>query len=158
MKKHMDWVDQYNVGVSHLGVHPDKLRRANIRFDVFHLRSAITRRLLNYLRTFMLKQSCNTMKHFSDLLSNVWGKYTMTIWDLNKNFSSLTGNEIKAFISYIPNVVQFLRSSFETIEHVENISQGLEIWAKIIPFLHIQLIHDCEKYQQSIGEFKQNVK
>ena len=47
--KHKDWVDVSNVGVSHFGLHPDLLPRDSLRFDVFHLRCAITRRLMSNL-------------------------------------------------------------------------------------------------------------
>ena len=41
VKHHMDWVDEHNFGISHFGMHPNILRRDNIRFDVFHLLSLI---------------------------------------------------------------------------------------------------------------------
>ena len=55
--QHMDWVDVENKGVSHFGLHPDVLPRENIRFDVFHLRCAITRRLMTNLRKFLMIHS-----------------------------------------------------------------------------------------------------
>ena len=51
-KKHMDWVDENNFGISHFGLHPDLLRRDNMRFDVFHCRSSITRMMMGNLRKF----------------------------------------------------------------------------------------------------------
>ena len=48
--------------------------------------------------------------------------------------------------------------NFETTEHLENICEGLELWKKITPFLHIQHVHDYEEYQRRIGEFQENVK
>ena len=99
------------------------------------------------------------MKRFALLLLNAWGPYTVSLWVLNKSLSGLTGNEIKAFIEYVPTVVNFLRCSFEITERVESTCQGLEIWAKIVPFLHIQHISDHEEYEQTtIGEFENNVK
>ena len=49
VKQHMDWVDKENFGISHFGLSPDLLRCDNIRFDVFHLRCAVTRRLMDCL-------------------------------------------------------------------------------------------------------------
>ena len=37
IKNHMDWMDEKNIGISHYGIHPDQLRRDNIRFDVFFI-------------------------------------------------------------------------------------------------------------------------
>ena len=56
-KSHSDWIDKSNDGVSHFGLHPDLLPRDGIRFDVFHMRCAITRKLMTYLRLFLLEQS-----------------------------------------------------------------------------------------------------
>ena len=54
---HMDWLDEYNQGISHFGIHPNLLRRDHLRLDVFHMRCAITRRLMTYLRVFVLGTS-----------------------------------------------------------------------------------------------------
>eukprot|EP00957_Ditylum_brightwellii_P119655 9129507-Ditylum_brightwellii.AAC.1 len=50
-KMHMDWADMRNYGISHFGVHPTLLLPSSIHFDVFHLRSAMTRKLLGCLQT-----------------------------------------------------------------------------------------------------------
>ena len=54
-KTHRKWCDIDNFGITHFGVHPTDLSREHIRFDVFHMRSAITRKLLNRFRSFMRK-------------------------------------------------------------------------------------------------------
>ena len=56
-KKHRKWCDVENNGITHFGIHPNDMCRSSIRFDVFHMRSAITRKLLNRLRSFMRKQT-----------------------------------------------------------------------------------------------------
>ena len=66
-KSHSDWIDNSNDCVSHFGLHPDLLPCNGIRFDVFHMRCAITRKLMNYLR-FLLEQSNAVINLF---LSNV---------------------------------------------------------------------------------------
>ena len=48
-KKHREWCDINNVGITHFGLHPDEFRRDDIRFDIFHLRCAITRKLMSNL-------------------------------------------------------------------------------------------------------------
>ena len=62
---HMKWVDKHNLGVSHFGIPPTYLRRDNIRFDIFHMRSAITKRLMTYLRRFILSQTFEIISEFS---------------------------------------------------------------------------------------------
>ena len=60
----MDWVDVGNLGVSHLGIHPTNLPCNSIRFDVFHLQCAITRRLMKNLHKFMLMQTVELIIKF----------------------------------------------------------------------------------------------
>ena len=48
--KHRDWCDQHNEGITHCGISPDLFNVENIFFDVFHLRSAMTRSLLHHFR------------------------------------------------------------------------------------------------------------
>eukprot|EP00957_Ditylum_brightwellii_P044693 3388756-Ditylum_brightwellii.AAC.1 len=49
-KMHMNWADMCKYGISHFGMHPTLLLPSNICFDVFHLRSAMTRKLLGCLQ------------------------------------------------------------------------------------------------------------
>ena len=109
---HMDWIDEKNSGISHFGIHPDKLRCDGIRFDTFHLRCAITRLVMNYFRRFMRAQSCETMSSFTELLSTEWGPYLILIWNCNKALSSVKGNEISKFIALIPQVENYLKNTF----------------------------------------------
>ena len=50
----MNWIDEQNFGISHFGIHPDKLKYNNIGFDTFHMRYAITRKLIEYLEKLIL--------------------------------------------------------------------------------------------------------
>ena len=34
---HKDWCDEYNFGITDLGIHPSLLLRDCIRFDIFHM-------------------------------------------------------------------------------------------------------------------------
>ena len=49
VKDHMDWVDVHNCGISHFGFSPSVLPRSSLRFNVFYLRSGVTRRLMTNL-------------------------------------------------------------------------------------------------------------
>ena len=98
---HMDWVDVNTEGISHFGWGPEYIPRDSIRYDVFHLRCACTRRLMAYLRKFMSKQSTDIMKEFSDLLLQFWSDYNVLVWNLNKPFTSFIGSELLQFIRSI---------------------------------------------------------
>ena len=76
--EHMSWIDIHNQGVLHFGIHPDDLPRDSIRFDVFHLRCAITRRLMNSLRKFMMTQTVEMIQEFGELiLGKFWSDYNI---------------------------------------------------------------------------------
>ena len=77
----MDWIDENNFGISHFGTHPDKLRRDRIRLDLFHLSCAITRRLMEYLRKFIIKQSQEMKENFSDMLLTFLTQYNVLVWN-----------------------------------------------------------------------------
>ena len=64
-KKHMDWIDENNEGISHFGIHPTYLRRDCIKFDVFHMKCAITRSTISYEPTFILSQTMDFIEQFS---------------------------------------------------------------------------------------------
>ena len=49
----MDWVDTSDFGIPHFGIDPNLLCRDTIRFDTFHMKCAVTRALMTYLRSFL---------------------------------------------------------------------------------------------------------
>ena len=73
---HHAWIDKHNHGISHLGINPNHLRLDNLRFDVFHLTQAISKRLMTALRTFIFKQSCEVMDRFVNEVLNFFGVLT----------------------------------------------------------------------------------
>eukprot|EP00957_Ditylum_brightwellii_P113934 8685527-Ditylum_brightwellii.AAC.1 len=94
----MDWVDKNNYRVSHYGIHPNQLCWDGIHFDEFHLQSAVTHQLLNYLWKITRSMTPELMEAFSKLLLKAWGKYVVALWDCNKALSLLKGMEIVEFI------------------------------------------------------------
>ena len=157
-KQHLDWVDKDNVGVSHFGIHPAMLPRYSIRFDVFHLRSAITKKLMSYLRNFILSQTCEIMKKFqTQVLSTFWKPYHILVWKLNKKFNRFNGEEIKAFVYNIPKVDHFLKSTFEMTDHLEIMCKSLNLWLEITPFLHKTTVLNRVTYENEICTFENNV-
>ena len=98
---HSNWIDEKNLGVSHFGIHPKLLPLSNIRFDTFHMKCSITRKLMTSLRRFILNQSTLIMKKFSALLREIWSDFLLFVWRNNKAFTSFNGNELKnSFITY----------------------------------------------------------
>ena len=158
-KKHMDWVDEKNDGCSHFGISPNLLRRDCIRFDMFHLRGAITKRLMTYLRKYILGRSLNKRKKLEEeVLKTFWNSYNIDVWKLKANFNSFIGSEIKAFIDDIPTIVKFMKNEFTKTKERDNIVEGLESWSKIVPFLQITKIDDQSEYEVKMSQFLENLK
>ena len=156
--EHMDYVDQHNLGVSHFGIHPDHLPRNSIRFDVFHLRCAITRRLMSTLRKFIICQKVEVVQKFSDkILSTFWNKYKVLIWNLNKPFACFLGTELLAFIRNIVKIETFLRDTFLPTPRLNALCDSLILWHKITPFLVIHQIKDENKYKEKMLAFNENL-
>ena len=157
-KKHMDWVDEDNEGCSHLGISPDLLCRDCLHFDMFHLRGAITKRLMTYLRKYILGRSLKKRNLFEEVLTTFWNSYNIDVWKLNTNFNSFIGSEIKTFIDNIPTIVEFLNNEFSNTKQKDHIIKGLEIWSKIVTFLQITTIDDESKYKEKLNQFEENLK
>ena len=158
---HKDWIDQKNLGISHFGIHPNYLRNDHIRFDVFHMTCAITKRLMCCVREFILKQSCDLMDEFNtNIIGSFWGAYNVQVWKLNKDFSSFIGSEVKAFIDHIPKIVSFLHEKFISTERLGSLIKGLQIWPDLVSFLNITKIGqgDEDNYLKRLDTFEEQLK
>ena len=157
VKNHMDWCAKKNMGISHLGVHPDELRRDNICFDVFHMRSAITKSMMTRLRDFMRGQDPISLQQFSTFLGLFWGKFNVNMWDWNKEFNSFKGHEIAQFLFNTKEMVSFLQMTFEINEHLADLCNCLLLWEEISEFLHITKVDNAGIYNQKLEKFEKNV-
>ena len=88
------WAKEYNYGIMHYGIPPEKLPFSAVRIDVLHLSHAVTKKLMDYLRFFMNKKSRRSRKSFYDKLLKLkgWKRAHNVIWKLNKRFDCMTGN------------------------------------------------------------------
>jgi hypothetical protein len=156
--KHMKWCDEHNLGVSHFGLPPEIFCRSNIRFDIFHLRGSISRRLMMYLRKFIMMQSEELMTSFSTILEEIWREYLVDIWNLNKPLTSFKGADILVFIKNIPRMVEFLRTNFELTTVMEKFCEGMELWVRLSEFMNIVKIDDDALYVALLTQFESNLK
>lgn len=155
---HRDWIDIHNSGISHFGLHPDQMPRNNIMLDVFHLRCAITRRLMTHLRIFLLKSPTEIQNNYTQLLRNFWNEYNIFIWTMNRPFTSFIGRELLNFIRNSDSVASFLKLNFFETDTLLDLCNGIIIWKNISPFLVIDVITNVETYEQKLETFKENFK
>ena len=107
----------------------------------------------------MLQQSCGMIDKFNlKVLSHIWGEYHLLVWNLNKNFSSFTGKEIKMLIVNIPNILNFLNSNFQNNDHLSNICNALCCWHEICPFLSKASVENKSAHENELVKFGENVK
>lgn len=158
-KKHMDWCDEHNYGITHYPIHPDELPRDCIAFDMFHMKCAITRSSMNYTRDFVLSQSTEFIDLFKTHLRRFWGEYHLFVWNSNKPFASFHGNELAMWVKNIPATIALIRSHFDDTEHLKHLYQFLESWHSLPAFLGITKIkEDADKwYKNQMSEYVKNV-
>ena len=124
---------------------------AEVTFDVFHLRCAQTRKLMEYLRKYIRIQSFELQDYFHDVLKPFWQDYELLIWRLNKPFITFVGAQLLDFIINIPAVIAMMKDSFEVDnEHVCDICEGLQLWLDLTPFSVITQIDDKSKYKSDL--------
>ena len=160
--KYRSWVDENNKGVSHYGIHPDLLPRHSIRFDTFHMKCSITRRLMSTVRGFMLNQSTDVIALFSQsVLKKFWNDYHLYLWNNNKSFSSMVGNELALFVASTEDIVKFFNDNFVQTDNVKHMCVGLKTCVKLFKFLGITYLGDdmsVDEYKEELNVFKNNLK
>ena len=159
VKKHMDWIDKNNEGLSHFGLHPSLLPRDGIRFDTFHLKCSVTQKLMTHLRLFLLNQATEVIDSFQNTVLKVfWKDFHLYVWQNKKNFSSFLGNEIALFVANFQLIVDFLEEKLVKTDKVQHIQKGLRLWKDIFKFLGITYLDEGIDYLKSIDQFEVDVK
>ena len=103
---------------------------------MFHLRGAITKRLMTYMQKYIIGRSLHKRNKLEEeVFKTFWNSYNIDVWKLEANFNSFIGSEIKAFIDYIPAIVIFMKKEFTKTKDRDNIVEGLNYWSNIVSFL-----------------------
>ena len=158
-KSHRDWCDKNNLGITHLGCNPHEFPPSSIRFDVMHMKAAITRRFMNYLRSFILKQSSQKVRAFcSNVLTTFWGRYHVYCWTNKYSFSKFQGKELNCFVNNNKAIIDFLKKSFILTEDIESYIEALGILPRVFKFLSTTYIKNKESYKSQLKQFHCDVK
>ena len=163
VKDHMDWVDEKNDGCSHFGIDPELLPRDSLRFDTFHMKCAVTRKIMTHLRLFLLEQSTEVIDDFiSKVLRKFWNDFHLYVWKNKKKFASFLGNEIALFVAATNDIIKFLQDTLVSTQEVEDIIKCLTLWSKIFKFLGISYLSTDARRQRYLSEdivkFNNNIK
>ena len=159
VKNHMDWVDIQNDGVSHFGIEPDLLPRDSLRFDTFHMKCAVTRKIMGYTRRFFMNQSSEVMDDFcTKVLRTFWKDYHLYVWKNKKNFASFLGNEIALFVGNTNAIIRFMDDNLESTVEVDSMKEALQLWLKLFKFLGLTYITNEDEYKNDLLQFELNLK
>ena len=156
---HRSWCDEHNFGVTHFGLEPDLFPISHIRFDIFHCKCAIIRRMMTTVRELLMNLSHELRDDFTNnVLKTFWSDFYVFCWNNKLNFSSFKGNELVLFVVHAPKVQTFLEEKLVPTAQVRHIILALSLLKPIFKFLSITTIDDKEKYTSSLNEFEDNVK
>ena len=156
--EHLKWCDQYNYGISHFGIDPDLLNRDMIRMDTFHLKCAITRGMMAFLRLYLDANLPIEVKYqFFGELKNFWNSYHIHVWDSKRNFSSFKGNELALYVANSEAISTFIKSTISETDLQKDVVESLGLWHKIFGFLGITYIKDDEKYIKSMEDNEKHI-
>ena len=106
-ENHHVYTDKNLKGCTHFGFNPIELKRSSIRLDGFHLSCATTRKLADYLRPYILRQTVEIQVEFNDMLVRFWGEFKFTWWSLDRPLAKIKGPELKVLIKNIPHMAVF---------------------------------------------------
>ena len=103
---HRKWCNEENYGICHWGSFADNYKISQIRFDVFHGRSAIVKVVLKHIRNRFEGIPDNVTK-FAGFLRKLpsWDGYVIDPWVANHNNSRIKGRHTKDIIHNIPQCI-----------------------------------------------------
>ena len=157
-ERHHAYADKNLKGCTHFGFNPTELKRSSIRLDVFHMQASTTRKLCEYLRQCIFRQTVEVQVEFNEMILSFWGEFKYTWWSLDRPLAKFKGPELKLFIKNIPLIAEFMKSRLGRCEEACRIAEGLELWAEMVPFLNICRIKDKAGYPAKITKFEEDVK
>ena len=107
---HKKWCGEENFGVCHNGAMPENYKISQIRFDVFHGRSAFIKVVTKYIRK-LFEGLPRNVKLFSAFLRKLpcWDPYVVDPWISNGPTSRLKGRHTASFTKNIPECVKLLK-------------------------------------------------
>ena len=141
---HMDWVDEFNFGVSHFGVPPDDWDISSLVYDIFHGCGNYVKLQLRYARR-LLEGNFDAVDKFSSFLLSLKGfqSFHVTPWLNNESNSRLKGEHTKSLTKNTHRACSLLKSLLRS-EKCDAFCDALYNFEKVSCFLSFTLIDDYE--------------
>ena len=70
IKKHQEWADKDNYGVTHFGINKNNIKILNIRFDILHLKLSITQKSIKFICKLLSKYLFEVQQKYIDEVLN----------------------------------------------------------------------------------------
>ena len=153
IEDHKDWCDQKNDGICHFGVVPERYNFASsIRYDVFHGRGNIGKKMLAYIHK-MLDGNYTNLEQFAFFLRTLknWGDYEISPWLTGDGVTRLKGVHIKQFVKQVDDVTTML-SALCLPHEVKEINIALQAFAKVSKILSFVFIDDYDDVKEFLSD------
>ena len=125
---HKNWCDEHNFGITHFAVKPQSMPPSHVRFDMFHMKCAVTRNLMNYIRFLVQKQGKPLRDSFTEnVLRGIFHRFHIFCWNNNFAFSIMKGNDLGRFVLNLPTVTAFLRSNLIPTDEMTALVGALDL-------------------------------
>ena len=152
---HKNWCDEHNFGITHFAVKPQSMPPSHVRFDMFHMKCAVTRNLMNYIRFLVQKQGKPLRDSFTEnVLRGIFHRFHIFCWNNNFAFSIMKGNDLGRFVLNLPTVTAFLRSNLIPTDEITALVGALDLVGGIFSFMSMSYIDDHEEYVTKKEQFK----
>lgn len=158
MSNHRKWCYEENFGVTYFGIPSNLLKLSNVRFDILHLKLLIIKKIITFIRSFLIKNNNEAREKFSKILDKVWGKFYLDYYDINKNLNVLHSEHINSFIiSLIVPVIKFFKEEIKQTEVTIQLQLLLESWQQLTQIMSKVIYKDKEEYYQCLTDFYYNI-
>ena len=85
------------------------------------MKCTLTRKVMTFVRIFILDQSTVFIEQFLKLLAKFWSNFLLFVWWNNKNFTSLNGNKLKSFVTNITMITNIIATKFALLAKITDI-------------------------------------
>lgn len=154
----MKWCSEENNGFSHFGMDPKLLKLTLARYDIFHLRCGMVRKLLGGFMKYGKKFSGETVAVFKKYFSDMWNSfYAAGIDHKEVGFSRLQGKHCLLFTRAIPTFIEVVEDTVVVGSAVAHYLESLKLWIQLSRFINIVEVPDVDEYRKELQQFKVNV-
>ena len=151
MKKHRDWADLRNYGITHFGVHP------RLSFDSLNCRLSIVHNMVSCVRKYSEGFYCSLLEQFSSLLRDHVGDYCIDCYHSGKNLGCMHGEKIYQLIEMFPKIIEFLKLNFGHTPILLSLLKLLNGHPKTHKFIQTQvMLGQVTVYYLSHGDYQLN--